>query len=165
MKTAFSTFLVTMYLLLAACGGGSSSSDGGGDSTEGATIPQNISGSYSGTWEGSGVGVAGVFTCEGTFNLNISQSGSTITVAFSVVSSSGSGTGQCVQAFSFSGNGTYNATTGEVAILAVNGGITVSVNGVASEQGGIITLSGAWSTTATNSANVIASGTWTAVSQ
>ena len=165
MKTAFSTLLVSTFLLLAACGGGSSSSNGGGEPPQEATIPQNISGSYSGSWEGSGRDVSGVYTCEGTFNLNITQSGSTITVSFSVTSSSGTGAARCKEPFSFSGGGTYNSTNGALAILSVIGDVTAAINGTASELGGKITLRGTWSTTETNSAAVIAGGTWTAESQ
>lgn len=163
-KTAFSTILISLFFVLAGCGGGSSSSDGGGEPPPEATVPQTISGSYSGTWEGSGTNASGVFTCEGEFNLNISQSGSTIAVAFSVISSSGSGTGQCTEAFSFTGNGIYNAGNGDLAILSIAADITAALNGGASEQGGKITINGTWSTTDTNSADVIASGTWTAES-
>ena len=82
-----------------------------------------------------------------------------------MTSTGGSGTGQCTDAFSFSGSGTYNANDGALAILSVIGNVTAAVNGTASEQDGKITLSGTWSTTDTNSAGVIASGTWTAESQ
>ena len=165
MKTAFSTLLVSMFLFLTACGGGSSSSDGGGAPPPEATVPQDISGGYSGTWEGSGRDVSGVYTCEGTFDLEITQSGSTITVSFSVTSSAGSGNARCTEPFSFSGGGTYNSTNGTLAILSVIGEITVALSGSASELGGKITLGGTWSTTETNSAAVIASGTWAAESQ
>lgn len=164
MKYILSTFLLSLVLMLTACGGGSSSSDGGGDSMDGDTFPESISGTYSGTWEGSGTSASGVFTCQGTFTLTISQSGSTIVVTYNVVTSGGSGTGQCTEAFDFSGNGTYNASTGALGILSVEGAITASLSGTASEQTGKITLSGIWSTTETASAAVIASGTWTAES-
>jgi hypothetical protein len=163
-KTLFSTVTVTVVLLISACGGGSSSSDGGGDPPPEASIPQSIAGSYQGTWEGSGRDVSGVYTCEGTFNLTVTQSGSTVTVAFSVVSSSGSGTARCTEAFSFSGDGVYNANTGEVSILSTIGNVTAALSGTASELGGTISMSGNWSTTDAKSAGVIASGTWTAES-
>ena len=163
-KHIFSTFLLSLFLILTACGGGSSSSDGGGDSMDGTTIPPIIAGSYTGTWEGSGTNASGVFTCEGTFTLNISQSGSTIVVTFSVVASGASGAAQCTEAFNFTGNGTYNASNGALAILSVQDSITAALSGTASEQAGKITLSGTWSTTETASANVVASGTWTAES-
>lgn len=168
MKTAISTLLVSMVLLLAACGGGSSSSDGGTalpPEPEDATVPQDISGSYSGTFEGSGTNASGVYTCSGTFDLDITQSGSTITVVFSVTSSTGSGTARCTEPFSFSGNGTYNSTNGAIAILSTTSQITAAINGEASELAGKITMIGNWSTTETNSASVIASGTWSAESK
>ena len=163
-KYVFSTFLLSLSLMLTACGGGSSSSDGGGDPVDPTTIPAVISGSYSGTWEGSGTNASGTFTCEGTFTLNVSQSGSTIVVTYSVVTSGGSGTGQCTEAFNFTGNGTYNASNGALGILSVQDTITAALSGTASEQAGKITLSGTWSTTESASANVVASGTWTAES-
>lgn len=161
MKYVFSTFLVSLFLLLVACGGGSSSSDGGGDTMDGAN-PQDISGTYSGTWTGSGTDESGTFTCGGTFTLNVSQSGSTIVVTFDVVTTSGTGIGQCTEAFNFTGNGTYGASTGELHITSTQDGITASVNGFSGEPDGKITLSGTWSTTDTASSDVIASGTWTA---
>ena len=169
MKTVFSAFLFSTLFLLAACGGGSSSSDGGGDPgdppTADPTIPQSIAGTYSGTYEGSGRDVSGVYTCEGTFVLEISQSGTTITVTFAVTSSGGSSTARCTEAFSVSSNGTYNSNSGALSILTVIGEITASVTGTASELNGKITLAGNWSTTNTSSAAVIASGTWTAESE
>ena len=97
--------------------------------------------------------------------LEISQSGTTITATFAVTSTGGSGTARCTEAFSVSSDGTYTSNNGALSILTVIGEITASVTGTASEQNGKITLSGNWSTTNTNSAAVIASGTWTAESE
>ena len=68
----------------------------------------------------------------------------------------------CDNAFNFSGGGTYNPNNGNISITVNKGGITISINGTATEQNGQITMSGQWSTSEISSNNVIASGNWSA---
>ena len=156
MKYAFSLFLVSFYLVFAGCGGGSS--DSGGGSGEG-TVPQDIAGTYSGTFQGSGTTANGTFTCNGTFDMTITQSGGNLAV--SVIINPVVIT-QCDNAFNFSGGGSYNQTTGNISITAVQGGTNISINGTVTERDGQITASGQWSTTEVSSNKVIASGNWSA---
>ena len=156
MKHAFSFVLVFFFLITAACGGGSS--DSGSGSTEG-TVPQNIVGTYSGTFEGRGTNANGAFTCNGTFSMTISQSGGNLVVNLTVDTIVIT---PCNDAFNFSGSGSYNQTTGNISITVEQGGTTISLSGTATERDGQITMSGQWSTSETSSNNVIASGNWTA---
>lgn len=159
MKHAASIFFFSVLLILGGCGGGSSDSGSGSD---GGTVPQSLVGTYSGTFQGSGTNANGSFTCSGAFQMTISQSGSNLVVRLRldpvVVT-------PCDNAFDFTGGGTYNPTTGAVSITSSVGNTTISINGEASESNGKIMISGSWSTTETNSNDVIAAGTWTATTQ
>lgn len=160
MKFGFNTLLWLVTLLLVACGGGDSGSGGGGATT----IPANIAGNYTGNWSGSGTNAAGTFTCEGTFNLSISQAGTTLVVTFNLQSTGGTAAGECTDAFSFSGGGTYNASSGELNIESEQGSESAFLNGTASEAMATITINGTWSVLDTASGDVVSSGTWNATS-
>ena len=159
MKHVASIFLFSIFLALNGCGGGSSDSGGGSDN---GTAPESLIGTYNGTFNGSGTNANGPFTCSGTFQMSISQSGSNLVVRLNidpVVIT------PCDNAFDFTGTGTYNPNTGVVGMSTTSGNTTISVNGTATEKDGKITISGVWSTIETNSSDVIASGTWTATKQ
>lgn len=158
MKRVLSTVLATLFLVVTGCGGSGDTSDGGG--AEEPVNPQNIAGTYSGTWEGSGTDENGVFTCSGEFVVTITQGGIVITANFNLVT----GMGPCNDFFDAPGNGTYDASTGEVRLELVAGANTVDIVGTATLQGSGITLSGQWSTINTVSNAVVASGTWVAQS-
>ena len=157
MKQAVSIVLV--FLIVTACGGGSSESGTGPGE---GTVPDSVVGTYSGTFEGSGTNANGPFTCAGTFLMTISQSGGALVARLSITSP---GISPCDEGFSFSGSGNYNSTTGNITISGEQGGTTISLVGTATEQDGQVTMSGRWSTIETASANVIASGTWTATEE
>ena len=156
MKHVFSFVLVSFFLIFTGCGGGSS--DSGSGSSKG-TVPQNIVGTYSGAWEGSGTNANGPFTCAGTFLMSISQSGGTLVARLNITSE---GVTPCDEGFNFTGGGNYNQTTGNISITAEQGGTTISINGTVTERDGQITMSGQWSTSEISSNNVIASGNWSA---
>ena len=160
-------FYVLMILSLAVTGcGGGSSSTGSGSSTDTGTsspsvaAPEVVSGSYSGSWEGSGTNAAGTFVCSGQFGMVLSQSGTDLDVTLSLLT----GTGECNDFFEVSGFGTYLSSTGELTFSASVGENTISVVGTATEQNGTITFAGRWSATNSASNIVVASGTWTAES-
>ena len=159
MKHATSIFILSLLLIVSGCGGGSSDSGG---SSDGGTIPKSLVGTYTGTFDGRGTNANGPFTCSGSFQMTISQSGGNLVVRVNVDPIVVT---PCDGAFNVTATGTYNPTNGVVSFGNTSGSTTVSVSGNATEKEGQITLSGAWSITETSSSTVIASGTWMANKQ
>ncbi len=151
-------FLVAFVFAVVGCGGGETSDGAGGSSGATNANPDSIAGTYSGTWEGRGTSATGTFVCSGEFVMVISQSGAQVVVALTLVT----GSGECDDFFAFSGSGSYVSSTGEISVSAPIGDNTVNLVGTATGQTGQVTINGRWSTIVTNSANVVASGTWTA---
>lgn len=156
MKTALVLFFV--FLGLTGCGGGDSSDGAGGGEPDPGAPPADIAGNYKGTWNGSGTDANGRFTCSGSFTMSITQSGSSLVIKMSVLN----GTGECDEAFEFSGGGTYNATTGEISMSLESTPNTADITGTVVQTDLVITMSGQWSITDSASASVLSSGTWKA---
>ncbi len=99
---------------------------------------------------------------EGTLNMKISQSGSTLVVTSNVKTEEG----DCEDDFEFSAGsrGSYISNTGAISITSAQDGNTLSLNGIATEQDGNIRISGQWSVIDTASADVVSAGTWSAES-
>ena len=162
MRNLIPKVLVLLLLTATGCGGGGDSSDGaGGENAGGAGvgIPIDISGTYSLRWSGGGTNAMGAFTCSGTSTMTLTQSGTVLTARLILQSE----TGDCEDWFDLSMGGTYASSTGEINMSTEIGANTVIVTGTASQAvDGTVTLSGQWTVIDTASADVVASGDWSA---
>lgn len=144
-----------LLLTVTGCGGGDSS-DGADSDT---TFPADISGTYSLQWSGGGTGATGAFTCSGTATLTLVQAGTVLSATLVLQSD----TGDCEDWFDWSGGGSYASSTGAINMGTEIGDNTVILTGAASQAAdGTITLSGQWTVINTASADVVASGSWSA---
>ena len=159
---------ILLLLAVTGCGSGDSSDGAGGEngngngggSGGGTMFPADISGTYTMQWSGGGTNATGAFTCSGTATLTLAQAGTVITATLVVQTE----TGDCEAWFNWTGSGTYASSTGAISMGTVIGANTVIFTGTASAgTDGTVSLSGQWTVINTASADVVVSGTWSAM--